>query len=314
MQSTNIGEYIKEKSRMKRKLIAIAVCAALMVCLLPATALAYTAPDSTVYNDHDYNALKTFLDATSANGTVTNGVMACGSDYSADPATWDGVTWVDVSGEMRVHSISWPDASLKGNLDLSDCTSLQGVDVTAYYGVADNALSNIDVSGCTALTLIYCENNAITSLDLSGLTALTVVSCSNSESLTTLTLTGCSALECIVCDSCPVGTLTFGSSYPNFKQLWANDCGLTSLDFSDNPGMTQIWCVDNDLTFLDVTGLSSLEVLSIGNSPNLGTFDISDLTSLQMLSCWAATCPRWSFPAHRWNMWNARKIISRSWM
>lgn len=271
---------------MKRKLIAIGICMALVLCMLPATALAYTAPGGTVYNDHDYNALKTFLDATSADGITTNGVMACGADYSEDPATWDGVYWVDESGENRVSTVQWQDSYLNGSLDLSGCTSLETLDVRSFFGTTDNSIDSIDVSGCTSLRYVYCAGNSINELDLTGLAALETVDCSRCPSLTSLTLTGCSGLRILVCDDAPIGSLTLGSAFPNLEWVLCGNCGLSSLDFSENPGMTNIRCENNDLTSLNVTGLSNLEDLIIGGSPNLGTLDISDLTSLVQLSCW----------------------------
>ena len=254
---------------MRHRLIAVGICMALILCLLPATALAYTAPDSQVYNDHDYNALKTFLDATSANGSDINGVMACGSDYSADPATWDGVLWVDVSGELRVQRITWEDCELNGTLDLSNCTSLIYLDVMSFTDTTANSIDSFVLSGCTALLGLWCWYCPITELDLSGLTALQTADCSHCESLTSLTLTGCSNLQNLYCDDCPLGTLVLGSAFPNLKYLSCGGCSLTSLDLSDNPNLESVRCDYNDFTSFDVTGLSNLKELIMGDSPSL---------------------------------------------
>ena len=61
-----------------------------------------------------------------------------------------------------------------------------------------NALSALDISGCTALKTLYCNDNQLTSLNVQGFAALETVYCGGNQ-LTSLSLQGCNALEKVYC-------------------------------------------------------------------------------------------------------------------
>ncbi len=77
-------------------------------------------------------------------------------------------------------------------LDVSGCTALIGLNCAA------NQLTSLDVSGCTALTDLSCYNNQLTSLNVSGCTVLEVVYCNNNQ-LASLNVSGCPALKSFDC-------------------------------------------------------------------------------------------------------------------
>ena len=224
--------------------------------LLPTSADSLTVPAG--YNAHDYTALCNFLEQTDSSG-VKNGTKINSSYDPADPATWSGITWTDVNGEKRISRISCHKKSFFGKLDVSGCTAL------TYLYCYENNLTSLDVSGCTALTsLTVFYNNSLTSLDVSGCTALTALDCRNNQ-LTSLDLSSCTALT----------------------ELNCNNNQLTSLDLSNNTALTDLYCYDNQLTSLDLSNNTALTTLSCGSytKGQLTSLNVSGCTALTELDC-----------------------------
>ena len=126
---------------------------------------------------------------------------------------------------------------------------------------AANQLASLDVSGCTALTVLGCNFNQLTSLDVGGLTALTNLDCSGNQ-LTSLDVGGLTALT----------SLNF-----SYNQL-------TSLDVSGCTALTGLYCTSNQLTSLDVSGCTALTLLGCDGN-NLTSLDVSSCTALTELYC-----------------------------
>jgi len=76
--------------------------------------------------------------------------------------------WKKVNGEWRLAKIKCVNAELSEHLDLSDCTALERLECN------DNQLTSLNVSGCEALDTLYCNNNVLTTLNVSGCKALKV--------------------------------------------------------------------------------------------------------------------------------------------
>ena len=77
-------------------------------------------------------------------------------------------------------------------MDVSGCTSLTKLECN------ENQLTSLKVSGCTALTELGCYGNQLTSLNVSGCTALTELDCNNNQ-LTSLDVSGCTSLTKLNC-------------------------------------------------------------------------------------------------------------------
>ena len=105
-----------------------------------------------------------------------------------------------------------------------------------YLYCSDNQLTDLDVSGCTALTKLECSDNQLTALDVSGCTALKTLTCYSNQ-LTSLDVSGCTALYWLECSS---------------NQL-------TALDVSGCTALGYLFCSENQLTNLDVSGCTSME-------------------------------------------------------
>jgi len=81
------------------------------------------------------------------------------------------------------------------NLDMTGISAFTGFD-SLFCSV--NQLTNLDVSGCVALTYLNCNSNQITNLNVSGCTALNYIDCTFNQ-ITNLNVTGCTALNYLDC-------------------------------------------------------------------------------------------------------------------
>ncbi|MCL1984443.1 MAG: hypothetical protein FWG58_03470, partial [Methanomassiliicoccaceae archaeon] len=189
------------------------------------------------YNKHDADKLKAFA-------LQGNNLSELGWDLNANPVNWKYTDWVWVSGEARLYAfdVYYEGLTLRGDLDLSGCTSLDYLDFD-NSGEGDLCLSSINVSGCTSLSWFYCNGNLLTQLNVSGCTGLRGLYCYDNL-LTELDLSGCTGLEDLDCS----GNL------------------LTQLNVSGCTGLRELYCYDNLLTELDVSGLEYMEYLECGNN------------------------------------------------
>ena len=66
------------------------------------------------------------------------------------------------------------------NLDVSNCTALKYLDVSAYCGFvfcSEGILKTLDVSNNPTLEELYCRDNLLTSLDVSDYASLRILEC-----------------------------------------------------------------------------------------------------------------------------------------
>ena len=279
---------------MKKYVIGI-LCSALLLCLLPATALAYDYGGLT-YNDTDFNKIQAFLEGES--GGVKNGELLYPGTYDKDdPATWTGVTW-NAAAEKRVTNINFNSGdTIAGSLDLSGLTTL--VSLTCY----ENQLTSLNVSGCTALTTLACYYNQLASLNVSGCAALQDLFCHTNQ-LTSLDVSGCTALQQIRCYSNQLTSLDIsglanltdvlayqnnltsvsGSGCTSLMELSLNSNQLSSLDVSVYPNLTALMCESNSLMSLNVSGNPNLQYLGCAHN-QLTSLDVFNHGDLNTLSC-----------------------------
>ena len=157
---------------MKKRILAAVIAAVFAVLnvasALPVFALAesttrYPTPEG--YNDHDYQKLVAFLEQTDEEG-VKNGEKLSENYAPNDPTTWgtdywdDQFQWIESDGELRIQEIYVSYKNLCGTLDVSGCTALEELRCN------NNNLTELDVSGCTALTSLYCGANYLTEIVL----------------------------------------------------------------------------------------------------------------------------------------------------
>jgi len=232
--------------------------------------------NAVVYNAHDFNVIHSFLEQKT--GTKKNGVILNSNYDSEDPTTWTGVRWTEVNGEQRVSMISWNcyDSNLKGNLNLSGCTSL-----TMLF-CYNNQLSSLNVSGCTALTDIDCSENKLTSLNASGCSSLDLLSCYD-NSLTSLNLSNCTALTSVSCYNNYLKELTIVSV--NELEIDCSSNSLESLDVTACLKLQTLNCNENKLTSLNLANNSLLSELSCASNKGLAELNLSQNFNLETLEC-----------------------------
>ena len=145
-----------------------------------------------------------------------------------------------------------------------------------------NQLTELDVSGCTALTGLYCYSNQLTELDVSNNTALEWLNCASNQ-LTELDVSNNTALQFLHCASNQLTELDVS----NNTALWYLNCNsnqLTELDVSNNTALERLYCRNNQLTELDVSKNTALGELYCASN-QLTELDVSKNTALRVLYC-----------------------------
>lgn len=152
-------------------------------------------------------------------------------------------------------------------------------------GCSGNQLTALDVSGCTALQSLICQNNdQLTALDVSGCTALIGLYCQWNNNLTAIDVSGCKALEDVRCFYTKLTSLDV-SGCTALTTLDCQDNQMTTLDASGCTALNLLWCYNNQLTSLDVSGCTALETLDCQNN-QLTSLDVSGCTTLFSLRCY----------------------------
>jgi Leucine-rich repeat (LRR) protein len=160
--------------------------------------------------------------------------------------------------------------------------TITGENITHLYSVEDNRLTSLNVSGCTALTELWCSGNHLTALDVSNNTALTYLACAKNH-LTALNVSKNTALTALHCDLNQLTALNV-SNNTALTVLNCSNNQLTSLDVSKNTALTSLFCRRNQLTTLDVSKNTALKELRCDYN-QLTTLDVSKNTALQQLDC-----------------------------
>lgn len=213
-----------------------------------------------VYNEYDVEKIQDFL----AQGSNAQNL---GYDVN-DPATWTDINWGTAGDELRVTMISWYDRDIAGPLELSGCTSLKCINCD------ENSIGALDVSGCTSLAILYCNNSGLESLDVSECDALDELYCAN-NSLSSLDVSDCASLSELSCENNPFESLDV-SGLENLKWLYCNDNELTSLNISGCKELYGLYCAHNALAELDLSDCIKLGALDCRFN-NMNSLDISGL-------------------------------------
>lgn len=278
---------------MKKKLSIIFCIMLLVVFALPTTAFAVNT--NPTYDTSETAQLKAFLNLDSAEAGKTNGQQLNAAYDENDPSTWTGVVW-STSSPYHVTQLNWASHSLKGDLILSDFTSL----IDVY--LEDNSLSSVDFSGDTALETIHLNENNLTSLDFSGLSSLDSAWCAGNQ-LTQVDLTDCSTLSDLrlqennlesvdLSDCTTLANLSIASNklttldVSMASSLYVLSCdsnNLSTLTLGTQNDLLSFTCADNQLTSLDLSSCDSLEFLVCNDNQLSGTLDISHLTEVMIL-------------------------------
>lgn len=160
----------------------------------------------------------------------------------------------------------------------------------------NEALTFIDVSGCTnladlklpetaAIETLLLRKTAITAVDVSKYTGLKVLNVSDTK-LTALDVKANTELETLALANVKVTELDVKANTA-LKTLDAANCGLTKIDVSANTLLEDLDVSGNSLITLDLTGLTALtadKFKADNNKRNIGTvidgkYDLKDLVA-----------------------------------
>jgi len=112
---------------------------------------------------------------------------------------------------------------------------------------SQNQITNLNLSGDTALFQLDCGRNQLTNLDVSANIALNFLNCYNNWNLTNLDLSNNTSLTSLSCSG----------------------NGHNSLDLSNNTALTYFNCSDNpQLSFLDVRNGNSTNIIDFNTTYN----------------------------------------------
>lgn len=302
---------------MKSRIFAV-VTAILLVFTLTAPAAstagrarALTASEWIVpegYNEHDYNAVASFLEQTDAEG-VKNGFKLNPNYDPNDPNTWFndahgsnecGVFFGDYDGEQRLWMIALRQFGFCGNIDLSNCPLLEmgtfenGNIVSADFSNCPNlsyvCISNnrdldcLRVDNCQAITMLFCDRTSIRELDVGTMTALEGLFCYETQ-ITDLDVSNCTALRDLVCQANDISFLDLS----NCNQLMSaacDGCALEEIILPANSNVTNLVlnCTSNKLMNIDLSNSSCLSALYCADN-SLKELDLSSCINLRSLDC-----------------------------
>ena len=169
--------------------------------------------------------------------------------------------------------------------EIKDLTGIRYFTALKTLNCGSNNITALDVSGCTALETLLCEQskNGITKLDVSGCTSLKTLQCTHSF-LSSLDASGCASLETLQCADNRLTSLDV-SGCTSLSTLYCYSNQLTSLDVSDCAALRNLQCYNNQLTALDVSGCANLEELDCSSNTSLTSLDASGCTALETLYC-----------------------------
>ena len=184
---------------------------------------------------------------------------------------------VTIEGVKETPQLGWKRYTLS-----NQTVTIRG-DVTKLSCSSWSQLTSLDVSGCTALTELYCGGNQLTSLDVSKNIALTELGCGGNQ-LTSLDVSQNTALTTLSCVENQLTSLDVSQNTAlTSLSCWKNQ--LTSLEVSQNIALTSLSCGYNELTSLDVSKNTALTALDCCIN-QLTSLDLSKNTALTKLSCY----------------------------
>ena len=179
-------------------------------------------------------------------------------------------------------------------VDAKDNTSLTTANITN-----NSALETLNVKRCTAMTTLNCYNNKLTTLDVTGNTALKMLYCSTNSNLSSITgLSSCTGLTILSCPYCALTDLSACSYLDNLASLICSGNRLTSLTVTSKSKLTSVLADNNPLlttatiqtnpllNTLEIYNCKALTTLYCVSNPAMTALDVADCTALDTLWCY----------------------------
>ena len=192
------------------------------------------------------------------------------ADCTGDPVnengfvpTQDTVLYAGWIPEVRVsiNASNFPDDTFRGyiaaNFDNGDgVLSDAEINAVTQINVREMGIASLQgIEYFTALQFLECRCNNLTQLDLSGNSALTCLDC-DGNSITSLNVSGCTELDTIFCGNNQLTALDVSNNNRLENLHFNNNYGITSVDLSNKTALKQISAYATGLTSLDVSACS----------------------------------------------------------
>ena len=260
---------------MRKRITSLLLTLAMLLSLLPTTALAASdvALDSTNFPDDNFRTYIGEKYDTDKNGSLSSTEIAAIKSLDVSDKEIKNLKGIEFFTEMD---------SLycyKNQLTALDVSKNSKLTKLFCY---QNQLTELDVSENPKLTMLRCDFNLLTELDVSNNPELEGLNCSSNQ-LTALDVSKNSKLTGLYCDSNPLTKLDV-SKNSKLTELYCYQNQLTALDVSQNPELKELACYYNELTALDVSRNTQLTYLNCTDN-QLTALDVSKNLALIELRC-----------------------------
>ena len=287
------------------------------------TALTCYSCNLTTLNVTGCTALENLKCYYNANLTAINGLVDCTALTYLDCEDCAITSLPGVNNMANLQSLWARNNQLSGSFEVSNKPNLKYLRVSGNTGLthlrcAYDALTSLDVTGCTGLNFIDCEVNpnltsvsglttctalehfggdvcAFTSLDMTFCPGLQVLYCYNNQ-LTSLNVTGLTDMVFLNCMNNPnLGEITGLSGCTSLTYLECSNCGLTELNVNRLSKLQELWCRNNLFTQLEMYNKPHLTKLYATNnqllediycfSDALVVLEVSNCPALYYIDC-----------------------------
>ena len=188
---------------------------------------------------------------------------------------------------------------------ISDLTGIEHFSALTELYVQSNQLTELNVSGNTALIVLSVGGNQLTKLDVSKNTALWSLGVSSNQ-LIELDVSNNTRLAVLFVDWNQLTELDV-SKNTALNRLYMGANQLTELDVSKNTALIVLEMFSNKLNKLDVSKNTALTSLNVAHN-QLTEIDVSMLTNLESFYCSYNYILEWRLPAR------PNRIEVRDWM
>lgn len=204
-----------------------------------------------------------------------------------------------LKADGNYRNIDCPYYNLFTSLDLSNNTELREIDVSGSLN-----LNTLNISNCSKLEKLFCDETALISLDVSNNALLKTLGCGNTQithidlsknlNLTTFECQESLLTEIDVSNNSALTNLFLSiskqlkeidvSGNPLLTEFYCNETAITELDLSNNPALVKLWCMQNALISLDLSNNLELTELDCWDC-NLTELDITKNQKLNSIRC-----------------------------
>lgn len=224
---------------------------------------------------------------------MLDGYYKNGRFYDSDGKVLSTVKIAPLEGVgIKINATNFPDDNFRAivkstNINKNGDNYLSEDEIRAVTSLDVHDTKIQDMKGLeyfTALTELYCQDTQVTSLDVSRLTRLKRFHCPVNR-LTSLDVSKLTELTELKCNfNSDLGSLDV-SHNPELVELDCTDCGLTTLDLSNNKKLKVFSIMDNDISGAGLDQLiNSLPIVNLGTMHFCRGEDTSSMTLNQYLA------------------------------